>query len=384
MAAGTRSYEFARRLVRDGHEVHMVTSDRTGTKARNEVIDGIHVSWIPVSYSNEMSFARRMWAFLLFAVLATLEGIKTRPTVVFATSTPLTIVIPALIIKWMKRVPMVFEVRDLWPEMPIAVGALSNPVLIRIARGMEKIAYRQSKNVIALSPGMKDGIVATGYPETQVVVVPNGSDVESFVIDQQRGKDWLAKQDWYQGGKIVLYAGTLGLVNGVEYLVDVAKAARELEPSITFLIVGAGKESTEIRQKAEELGLLGHQVIMLGAMQKKEIPVVYSVASVATSLFRPIPEMENNSANKFFDALAAGIPVAINYGGWHERLLRENHCGLRLSRDPEKGAEELANFLNDQAQLLSAGSNAKQLAVREFARDKLYDDFLDVLVSSAG
>src|SRR5699024_3751265 len=136
--------------VRDGHDVHMITSDRKGGSRRTEDIEGIQVTWIPVRYSQKMGVFRRVLAFLLFAILATFEGIRTRPTLVFATSTPLTVVFPALAIKVFRRVPMVFEVRDLWPEMPIAVGALTNPVLIRVARRMEKLAYSQSSRVIAL------------------------------------------------------------------------------------------------------------------------------------------------------------------------------------------------------------------------------------------
>src|SRR5690606_20246841 len=119
--------------------------------------------------------------------------------------------IPALAIRWIRRVPMVFEVRDLWPEMPISIGALGNPMLIRLARWMEKLSYFQSKFVIALSPGMKDGVVATGYPESRVIVIPNGSDTESFDIDPQIGKDWLQSQEWYRGGPVILYAGTFGM-----------------------------------------------------------------------------------------------------------------------------------------------------------------------------
>ena len=131
MSGGTRSYEMARRLVARGHEVNMVTSWRTddGRKKPFETVeDGIRVQWLPVPYSNAMSYAQRLVAFGRFVVASTRRAAALPSDIVFATSTPLTIALPAVYAARRQRVPMVFEVRDLWPELPIAMGALRNPV----------------------------------------------------------------------------------------------------------------------------------------------------------------------------------------------------------------------------------------------------------------
>ena len=130
MSGGTRSYEFARRLVSMGHQVNMITSwrdpdGRNSWFSTNE--DGINVHWLPVPYSNSMSYSQRLFSFFRFAILSARKAASLPADVVFATSTPLTIVLPAFYASRCQSVPMVFEVRDLWPELPIAMGALRNP-----------------------------------------------------------------------------------------------------------------------------------------------------------------------------------------------------------------------------------------------------------------
>ena len=186
MSGGTRSYEMARRLAAAGHEVHMVTSWRSDDGRSPEwfVTDesGIKTHWLPVPYSNHMSYRERISAFFRFAFLAMSKAKELGGDVIFATSTPLTIAIPAVFASRKKKIPMVFEVRDLWPELPIAMGALRNPVLQWLAHRLERWAYKNAEAVVALSPGMKYGVVNTGYPANRVAVIPNSSDLSLIHI----------------------------------------------------------------------------------------------------------------------------------------------------------------------------------------------------------
>ena len=187
MPGGTRSFEMARRLVAAGHEVNLVTSHREAGAAGGgwEVTEeaGIKVHWYPVPYSNHMGFVERVRAFLRFAVAAARKAASFEADVVFATSTPLTIVLPGLFASWRLRVPLVFEVRDMWPAVPIAMGYLKNPVLRIGAHWLERLAYRKSSHVVALAPGMRDDIIATGIDPDKVTVIPNGCDVDIFGAD---------------------------------------------------------------------------------------------------------------------------------------------------------------------------------------------------------
>jgi UDP-N-acetylglucosamine:LPS N-acetylglucosamine transferase len=146
MSGGTRSYEMARRLVAAGHEVHMVTTWRTETAHDDwfhTTESGIQVHWLPVSYSNSKTYTQRIRAVLSFAIQACRKAVDLKGDLIFATSTPLTIAIPGIYASWRNRLPMVFEVRDLWPELPIAVGALRSPVLKWLARKFERFTYRR-------------------------------------------------------------------------------------------------------------------------------------------------------------------------------------------------------------------------------------------------
>jgi glycosyltransferase involved in cell wall biosynthesis len=135
--------------------------------------------------------------------------------------------------------------------------------------------------------------------------------------------------------------------------------------------MGDGQEREEIRALTRSWGLLGRNVLMPAPVSKQQMPAVLSAIDVATSVFLPIPEMESNSANKFFDALAAGCCVAINYGGWQAELLRESGAGLRLAAAPREAAQQLRALAGDRPQLEDAGRRARQLAVEHFSFDLL-------------
>ena len=371
-AGGTRSFEFARRLAASGEfDVHLVAADTVGTRSREERMDGFTVHWVHEPYSNRMSFARRIRAFVGFAWKAGRRARALRPDLVFATSTPLTIILPA--VRAARRgVPIVFEVRDLWPEMPIAVGALRGRLAIRLARRLERFAYRRSARIVALSPGIRDGIVAMGVPAERVSVIPNAADLDLFAPRPGMARAWRDSHPEVGDRPIVLYCGTLGLVNDVGYLVDIAAAAREIAPGIAFVVIGDGAERDSVRDRASALGLLGEDVLLLPPVPKNEVPLAFAAATVSTSLFAPIPEMEANSANKFFDGLASGTPVAIDYGGWQQELLESHDAGVRIpSGDPVTAAGMLIELIGEPERLARLGRNARALAERDFDRDAL-------------
>lgn len=386
MSGGTRSYEMARRFVAAGHEVHMITSRREKNIDVpgwvEEIIDGIHVHWLAVPYSNKMSFKARVAAFLKFAVASGERARKVGGDVIFASSTPLTIALPAVYAARRLKKPMVFEVRDLWPEMPIAVGAIKNPFLKKAAKWLERFAYKNADHVVALSPGMAKGkgVIKSGYPPDRVHIIPNGCDIDLFQVPESGGKKFLNAYPELQDGPLVLYAGTLGLINGVGYLVEIANAMLQINPAVRFLIVGDGKEQDQIREKAANAGVLGKNLWMMPPIPKSEMPNLLSASTMATSLVINLPELWNNSANKFFDALAAGRPIMINHEGWQADLIRETGVGLVVSpTDAVQSARMLYNFLSDPDQIQKAGQAAFHLAKARFDRDDLAEELLTVL-----
>ena len=388
MSGGTRSYALARRLVAAGHQVHMVASWRssdTGAKDwRQEELDGIQIHWLSVPYSNQMNYQDRMRSFFKFTFAAGRRAAQVGGDVVFATSTPLTIALAGVYASKRLRVPMVFEVRDLWPEVPIAIGALKNPLAIAGARWLERFAYRNSVRIIALSLGMADGVVRAGYPRNRVSVIPNSCDIELFRVPEGIREGFLKNFPQLHGGPLVVYTGTLGTVNGVAYLAEIAHAMQRIDPTVRFLIVGDGKETVAVKTRAVELDVLDKNLWMLSAVPKNEVPAILSSATIATSLFIDLPELCHNSANKFFDALAAGRPIMINHQGWQADLLKETGAGIVVPpSDPVAAAKILHILLNDEDRLGKARHAATQLAETMFDRDVLAKKLLSVLTQAA-
>ncbi|WP_436529165.1 glycosyltransferase family 4 protein [Actinoplanes sp. HUAS TT8] len=387
MAGGIRSYEQARRLVAHGHTVDVITTDITpgerelGWKVTHE--DGVTVHWFKIPYNNHMSFARRLRAFAEFMLLATVRAARLKADLVFATSTPLTVAVPGVLAARLRRVPFVFEVRDLWPEVPIEMGALRNPIARGLAGGLANFAYRNAKEVVALSPGMAAGVTRR-RPGTPVTVVPNAADLDLFHVDPARVKRFRNEHRWLGDRPLIVYTGALGAVNGVEYLVRAMDRIRDTDPGIQLLIVGHGREWESTERLAADLGLLDRTVRMWEKVPKSELPVILGAATMSTSTVRPIRGLWDNSANKFFDALAAERPIAINYGGWQADLLTETGAGLVLDpHDADAAGDVLATHVRDEDWLVKARAAAYRLAVEEFSRDLLFERFEAVLTRSA-
>jgi glycosyltransferase involved in cell wall biosynthesis len=377
---GTRSYELARRLVAHGYAVTMITSapaaSHAGIRRTNE--SGIDVVWIPVPYSNAMGYGRRLRSFVEYAVYATVVAIRVPADVVYASSTPLTVAIPGVITSLARRAPMVFEVRDLWPEVPIALGILHGPIAPRLARGLQWFAYRGSAWIVALSPQMATGVEARGYEASRISVIPNGCDTELFQAVNDETAPYPSEVNDRPGPK-VLYPGAFGAVNDVGWLAGVAAALGEVDPKVTVIAVGSGPEKQRVVDRGARSGVLGRNFFVLDPIRKADMPSALAQSDIVLSLVADVPELEANSANKVFDALAAGRPVGINHGGWLADLIREERCGLVLDRDPVLAARALADFLGDEVWMNTARANATRLARGRFSRDRQADQLIEIL-----
>jgi glycosyltransferase involved in cell wall biosynthesis len=389
MSGGTRSYEMARRIVAAGNEVHMITSVREKESRRKGWFQteeaGIKVHWYPVLYSNDMGFVQRVRAFLAFALAARKKTLELDGDIIFASSTPLTIALPAVLAARKKKIPMVFEVRDLWPEMPIAVGALKNPLLCFGAQRLEHWAYHNAAAVVALSPGMKEGVIRTGYPAEQVAVIPNSSDNSEFKYNPVAAARFRAERDWLGDKPLVVYTGTFGSTNGVGYMVLVAKELLAIGSDVRILLVGEGAEKAKIVEQAKLSDVLGINLFIEDKLPKRKIPALLAAADMASALFIDLPEMRPNSANKFFDALASGTPLLLNYGGWMHEMVNSHGCGIAMwQQSITEVAKELDQKLHDNAWLERSGAAARQLAEQRFDRDLLAEQLISVLETVNG
>lgn len=391
-SSGTRSYEMAKRFVKNGHEVTFITSSAflegqfDFSYGWNDInYEGMTLHVLHLPYSNHDSYFSRITKFVKFCAKSTIKSLSVKADLVFATSTPLTVAIPGLVYAKLKNKPLVFEVRDLWPELPVAIGAIKNPVLIKLATLLERFTYKNSQRVIGLSPGMCDGIKKHGISDDKVVLATNSCDTELFDIDDSVGKEFKNQELSFVGKrKLIVYTGTFGVINDVSYIVDLAKASLTRHPELCFLAIGDGKEKDKVRNYAQNEGVLENNLYVLDSMPKTELVKLLSCADLSLSLFGPVKEMWHNSANKLFDALASRTPIAINYGGWQSEFITEHECGLVLDRsDVEASSDCIYTFLSDKTGYQSAVESCRNLAYNHFSRDimamRIEKTFLEVV-----
>lgn len=383
---GVRSYHMAKALAERGHDVHVVTARQPRSQRDRQVdrtvIGDVTVHALPVAYSNAMSLRQRTVAFATFAARSCILSRRLRGDVVIATSTPLTIAIPGVFGSWGRHCPLIFEVRDLWPDVPIAMGALSSPVVRRLGRGLERFAYRHSSRIVALSDDMRAGVVRAGYPADKITVIPNMADTQAFAPSRSRPDRWLSAHPRLQGRPLAVYAGTFGRVNDVGWMIDLAIELRDGQSPLVLVAIGDGAESDQIRDRASRAGVLGEHLIMVDPVSKSELPDVLGASTVVLSLVADVPALWGNSANKFFDALAAERPIAMNYGGWQADLLERSGAGLRLSRNASDAAAQLMRFVSTPSLMERASEAARRLAHEEFAIDYLTAVFCDTVEES--
>lgn len=382
-STGTRSYEFARRWVKAGHEVTLITGhyDIGGLQVnkgvyQRQTIEGINVIVVGNRYSNKQSYFRRIISFLTFCILSIYAGIRTKGVdVIYATSTPLTVGIPAMAIKWVKRIPFVFEVRDQWPEIPIKLGIINSRFLIKILLWLEKTIYKSCSHIVALSPGQAEGIKSVLVDKKPITVIPNSCDIDVFRPDID-GCAIRERLRW--GDKLVfLHTGAMGKVNGLEFVIDTAERLKD-NNDILFILIGDGNQKTSLESEVEKLGLTNVQI--LSSVPKRELAEFYAAADVGLVIIGNYPIIEHNSANKFFDSLSAGKPVLINYSGWQRKILEESEAGFGCDLcNPDQFVEKVLYMNSHRHQIKQMGQNARRVAVEKFDRDKLAQQALEII-----
>jgi len=366
---GTRSYEFAKKLVKLGHKVTMITSSDQ-CNFTQKIIEGIDVVYLKVSYSNHMSFKRRLLSFIMFGIKAIFAGFKINNCdLIFATSTPLTIAIPGILLSFIKRIPMIFEVRDLWPEVPIQMGLVKSKLLIKILRWFERFTYKYSKHIVALSPGMMKGIIDAGIEKGKITMIPNFCNTDFFKPEESNKE--LIKELEGIGEPIISYAGAISYANNVELIIDTAEKLQKKGQKVLFVIAGDGSLKQELENKSKNLGL--QNVLFLGKINKYEVLELYRKSLAILVLFAKLPVLTTNSPNKFFDAISTGKPVITNMDGWIGSLIEKYNIGFSIDQDDENtlmnAVIEMVNLEENKVKDMEL--NARKLAVEKFDSDNM-------------
>lgn len=382
---GTRSYWVAKELIKRGHEVVMITSVRDlMIEPGRRNIEGIDVVYLKNDYSNDMSKFHKVKSFLRFICLAINQAKREENIdIVLATSTPLTVGYIALRLKNLRKWKYVFEVRDLWPEFPIQIGAIRNIVLIRFLRYMERRIYMKAEHIIALSPGMKDGVLAAGIPDEKVTVIPNMSKPDKFYPREKA--QYFIKEFSIDINKFnVIHFGSMGIANGLSYIVETARLFHERSiDDVNFIFMGYGATLSLLKEMVEKYGL--SNVLFLGNHKMNIVSEVVNICDISIVSFLDLPILYTNSPNKLFDSLSAGKPVIVNSAGWTKELVEKYNCGFYVDpNDPQDFLKKILDCKNNTELIEQWGKNARQLSIDVFDKSKLSSAVVDILEKCNG
>lgn len=384
---GTRSYEMARQLLRRGHQVVVVCATdehcdlnlpETSPGLMHGLVDGIEVYQIPLGYSNRLSLPRRARLFFRFALRSAKLALKLDYDLLFATSTPLTAGIPGIVMKLLRRrKPFIFEVRDLWPELPKAMGVVKNPLVLGGMSLLEWSSYRAADGCIGLSPGIVEGIRKRSRPSLPVEMVPNGCDLDLFRPGQRERLDvpGAGSADF-----VAAFTGAHGLANGLDAVLEAAAVLKlRGRNDIKLVLIGDGSQKDRLKGRVKQEGL--DNVLLIGSVPKLKLCDMIGSVDCGLQILANVPAFyRGTSPNKFFDYLAAGRPVLINYPGWLADLIGEHRAGLAVPpENPDAFAEALIYLADHPRQRAEMGHNARRLAETEFSRQKLADCWVDFL-----
>jgi len=388
-STGIRSYAMAQKLLEQGHDVTMVCGSygggHTGLEGefkrgrREGNVHGIHVIEFNLAYSNHDSFLKRTGLFLLFALRSVGIALTRQYDVLFATTTPLTAGIPGIAARWLRGKPFVFEVRDLWPELPREMGVVTNPIVLKLMALLEWASYHSAHRLIGLSPGIVDGVARLGVKRENIAMIPNGCDLDIFSDKSQAWRPEGVKPS----DLMAVFTGTHGIANGLDAVLDAAGVLKQRgRDDIKIVLTGQGKLKPTLQERAKRDGL--DNVIFHDAVGKTRLAGLMSGADIGLQILANVPAFYfGTSPNKFFDYIAAGLPVLNNYPGWLAELIEKYRCGIFV---PPDNAETFANRLewatNNREKLKDMGGNARILAETKFNRDALSNQFVKWLESA--
>lgn len=364
-----RSFYLARHLLETGHEVVVFTAHNTESGQKR--IHGIPIEYLPLTYENQFGFGKRIRSFLKFAYRAIKRSKQyPKPDLNYVITTPLTTGIIALWLKRTRKIPYAFEVGDLWPEVPIQMGVIKNRLLQQGLYAFERRIYKKAKHLIGLSPPIKDYIEYACDFKVNAISIPNMSDCEAF--QPHFREEAVSALHPFQ----ISYIGTFGLANQLETLLEFARLCEQEKLPVRFNLMGEGGQESHLKELSQDLKSVAwmpfgsHQIVK--SLLENSDAVYVS--------FQDIPMLGTGSPNKFFDGLAAGKLIIVNFEGWIKELILENECGLyHPPGDPKNLLDNLMAFIQSPSLLETYQENARTLAEERFEKNKLLEQWLAYL-----
>ncbi len=366
-----RSYYLAKALADAGHTVVVITGSSEPAYSMMN-LEGVEVHRLPVKYENRYGFAERSFSFIKYVMGAIrLTGKLKKFDFCYAISVPLTVGIAALWIKYRSNLPYIFEVGDLWPDAPIQMGFVNNYLFAQSLYSLEKRIYKSAHAIVALSPAIKSAIEKK-VSTVKVYMIPNMADCDFYKPEKKLPE--LEQKYKTQGKFVVSYIGAVGVANGLDYFIECANASRKAQLPVQFFLCGDGALLARLKAHADHLMLTN--LTFVDFTNRDGVRELMNVTDATFICYKPVSILETGSPNKFFDGLAAGKLIVINFGGWIKNEIENASCGFYT--DPHRPTEfvkKITPFVEDKDILRQYQMSARQLAEKKYSRKQLSEQF---------
>lgn len=378
---GTRHYELARHLVQRGHivtiiasTVSYITGEKTPMLVNREVVDGLAILRAYTIPALHKSFVHRTFTFFSFMFSSFFIGLGVKNVdLVWGTSPPIFQGWTAWLLARLKRVPFLFEVRDLWPAFAIAVGVLTSKAIIRMAEWLERFLYSHADRVMVNSPGYLAHVNEHGAHNVELI--PNGADPEMF--DPADNGEVFRSQHMLEGKFVVLYAGAHGMSNDLGVVLEAASLLKD-QPAIQVVLLGDGKEKPTLQKHAEKAGLTN--VTFLPSVPKNRMAGALAGADACIAILKPLEEYKTTYPNKVFDYMCAGRPVILAIDGVIRAVVEAAKCGIFVQPGDSRALAEAIRFLaKDLARSRRMGRNGRRYVEMHFSRSTMADNLVRIL-----
>ena len=381
--ASGRHYQFLKALGQR-HHITVLSTDIWQRKRISDLYDwlpgGVKLHAFPVPYHNAMSIPARLNAYGGYALRSFVKGLSIpRPDVIVGSSTPLTAAWAAAKVAAFRRIPWIFEVRDLWPDFPIQMGAVQSTWIQKRLYRLESKLYASASHVITLSTDMERALHSKGVPPEKVTTLENGTDLDLANTVHVDAIRQLRKQHNLEHKRIILYAGTLGRANAIPDLVQLAGRMVHRK-DVHFVFLGEGYYEHMLKKASATQPNLS----ILPSVPRHDIFRWFAMADLSLVSFIDLPVLQANSPAKFFDSLASGTPVLVTNPGWTRSFVETHKCGWYAPiQELDAMVRCIEKVLDAPEERKGMGQRGKAIAATHFDRSTMVHTFEKILYQSA-
>jgi glycosyltransferase involved in cell wall biosynthesis len=378
----------------DGHEVTVLAGMvhyTTGVKYKRYKGKYVFVDRYPegnirvirshVSESYNASFLGRLWGYFSFVFSSLYAGIfcaREKYDVIIVTSPPLFVGITAYILSKLKRVPFVFEVRDLWPESAIDTGVVKGNLIIKMAYWFESFIYKEAHLINVLTPAFRDALITKGVPDKKIILIPNAGDFE-LVRKVNKEFDAIAFRNKHNVSKdsfVITYVGAHGVANYLDQILETADILRD--KNIVFWLIGDGMEKNRLKLKANQMGL--KNVIFFDPVPKDEVFKYILASDMGASVLKKADAFKTVYSNKTFDYMSCKKPILMAIDGVSRKLVEDAEAGAYVEpENPRDFAEKVRFYMNNIDQVLFQGINGYEYAIENYDREVLAQKYINYI-----